>query len=282
MFLALALSTAFAQPQMQSFTVYDGDHRQEYFEIKDAAVRANADSAVALFDTHGIQITNGVGTINTQTLEASEQMCHEEKFSQEPGASFCSGSLIAPDRVLTAGHCVDESDPCESITIAFNYNASAADKWQTTFASEELYKCKKVIAREETISGLDYTVIQLDRPAIGHAPVKLAKQDVAAGDAIYLLSHPSGMPLKLSSSKGVKHIDGPRFTAEIDSFGGSSGGPIFSAKTNELVGILVAGESDFAWSNGCMISNNCTNGSCDGEHAVSILEIMESAAAAGN
>src|SRR5262245_32406186 len=54
-----------------------------------------------------------------------------------PGVTFCSGTLIDEDLVLTAGHCTDAwSDPANGITevwVTFDSEASVdTDTWEVT------------------------------------------------------------------------------------------------------------------------------------------------------
>ena len=47
---------------------------------------------------------------------------HKHRLQQ----AYCSGTLVAPDRIVTAGHCVD-STSCDTTTFLFNYYVTARD-----------------------------------------------------------------------------------------------------------------------------------------------------------
>jgi len=45
------------------------------------------------------------------------------------------------------------------------------------------------------------------------------------------------------------------FDANLDTFGGNSGSPVFDARTNAVVGILVRGADDYREEGGCDVVN---------------------------
>ena len=56
------------------------------------------------------------------------------------------------------------------------------------------------------------------------------------------------------------------FVANLDTYGGNSGSPVFASDTNRVEGILVRGETDFEQTPaGCQISLVCPTSGCRGE-----------------
>ena len=47
-------------------------------------------------------------------------ICPNEKFANSNSVSACTGFLIAPDLILTAGHCFESIDDCENKLIIFD------------------------------------------------------------------------------------------------------------------------------------------------------------------
>ena len=55
------------------------------------------------------------------------------------------------------------------------------------------------------------------------------------------------------------------FVANLDTYGGNSGSPVFNSDTHEVEGILVRGERDFVQAGGCTVSLVCPDTGCRGE-----------------
>ena len=66
------------------------------------------------------------------------------------------------------------------------------------------------------------------------------------------------------------------FTANLDTFGGNSGAPVFDMNTGLVEGIVVRGESDFNYDSdrSCFVLNKCNEGECRGEDVVRITNIL--------
>ena len=63
------------------------------------------------------------------------------------------------------------------------------------------------------------------------------------------------------------------FVANLDTYGGNSGSAVFNTDTGLVEGILVRGENDFVYSNGCRVSNVCPAPGCRGEDVTKISEL---------
>ena len=53
--------------------------------------------------------------------------------------------------------------------------------------------------------------------------------------------------------------------ANLDTYGGNSGSPVFNAQNNKVEGILVRGETDFVSNGQCNVSLVCPSTGCRGE-----------------
>lgn len=172
-------------------------------------------------------------------------VCAEEEFSNQPIESVATAFLIDENHLLTVGHAVGSSSICkDSIFFAFNY------LWDGTKVSplkgEDLFFCKAVVASQ--YNGIDYAIVELDRKVVGIEPLELDLEHISyAGEEIYTIGHPLQLPKKYADGTMRNHPEenSNYLTAELDSFRGNSGSPIFSKTTNKVIGILKDGEVDF-------------------------------------
>lgn len=259
-----------AQAQMSADAVYRGDTRQELHEVQDARILRVADATASVFDLKNLKRQGNEYLINTTPMSQAMKICSDERFADQPSAADCSAVLIAPDRVLTAGHCLN-AKTCATTAFAFGFAMKDTTGWPDRFSADAVYTCKRIVSRSNTES-LDYAVIELDRSVQDRRPVEMASSRVSIGDQVFLLSHPAGVPLKYSPPNQVLTSRKNRFMAEIDALGGSSGGPVFSAVTHELVGILVAGEEDYVKDKkkNCRRVLECEPGQCTGEESTHV------------
>ena len=88
--------------------IYGVDNRKDYYEIDSAGAKANAEAVVALFDVDNV-VDQGDGTsqLKIREFKSEYRLCDDETFATQPCGAFCSGVLVAPDVIASAGHCVD-------------------------------------------------------------------------------------------------------------------------------------------------------------------------------
>ena len=87
------------------------------------------------------------------------------------------------------------------------------------------------------------------------------------------MGHPSGLPLKFANGAQVKDTSNASyFVANLDTYGGNSGSPVFNEDDGTVEGILVRGDTDFVRDNGCFISNVCPTTGCRGEDVTRTTE----------
>jgi len=227
--------------------IYGDDDRLDMYEVKNKDVLKNAEAVMSMWDKLDV-IPNRDGTysLRTSTFGYSYSLHRDELFySQQIGAS-CTGFLVAPDVVVTAGHCINSTN-YKSRVFVFGYKMQSKSYLETKkITSDKVYFVKKVLGwKLDKSSGSDFAVIQLDRPVKGVTPLKVSKKRVKTSQYVYLMGHPCGLPLKFApNGKVVSSWRTAYFIATVDAFGGNSGSPVFNAD-HEVVGILVRGEPDF-------------------------------------
>lgn len=262
--------------KIQNKVIYGEDNRLQYFQVRRADVREVADSTAAVVRTTSLsQAPNGKTNIRAQSFQRNAGVCSSEPFSQEPSGAFCSAFLVGDDMMATAGHCID-SARCPQSSFVFTYRMSSQNQAPTEVDSSEVYSCEAVLERAQT-GAEDFALVKLDRPVRGHRVLTLAKTPAQAGDSLFVVGHPSGIPTKVTEKGWVRSVSPQYFTASLDTYGGNLGSAVFNEATLEVVGILVRGESDFVYDsqNRCLMSNRCPEDGCRGEDVTHISYISE-------
>lgn len=280
--IKFAVAASFISVGAQAFdkrtkVVYGKDDRLDVYQVSDPALVAMADSTAAMISNASLNlntVTNAVA-IAQSLFGADYGLCKDEPFYSQPNGAMCSGVLVGPDLLATAGHCVSEFD-CSSQSFVFNYKMGGPGLNPVAASINDVYNCKKVVARELT-RNQDYALIQLDRPVVGHSIAKLSATPAKKGDSLILIGHPVGLPTKIAGGANVRKDEAGYFVANTDSYGGNSGSAVFSAVTGEVVGLLVRGEEDFKYDIGgqCMRSNYCSDGECRGEDITHIDYVIK-------
>jgi V8-like Glu-specific endopeptidase len=213
-------------------------------------VLKNADATVALIEAGNLQ-TQPDGSSNlvgTSFAEAYE-LCPTERFTRQPTCAFCSGVLVAPDIVATAGHCVaDESIPPESIRIVFDFRMKNSDTAILSAPADNVYKVVEVLDAQLTLApDRDWALVRLDRPVVNRQPAKMrASGEIRKDETVYVIGHPCGLPQKYAGGSAILNNDAEHFfSANLDTYGGNSGSPVFNKQSNQVEGLLVRGANDF-------------------------------------
>ncbi|MBW2257530.1 MAG: trypsin-like peptidase domain-containing protein [Deltaproteobacteria bacterium] len=245
----------------------------------------DSDGTVALMDWSSLRYkrrndTWEITSNETFSSVSGYPVCDHEPYKGQPNPAWCSGFLVAPDIIATAGHCMDW---CSDTAFVFGFQ-TVDDEPKMTFDNDDVYGCGSVLAAQQTGSGSDWALVQLDRPVVGHAPLVYRESGIIPdNEPIYVIGHPVGLPKKYADGATVRdNSPGPYFVAPLDTYGGNSGSAVFSTNTalvegTPLVeGILVRGEADFVYNETleCVESNWCLYDGCTGEEVTRITEIQ--------
>jgi V8-like Glu-specific endopeptidase len=147
---------------------------------------------------------------------------------------YCSGTLIASNLFLTAGHCVGSSTLGDY--IAFNYERAAGS---TTLLTQTHARVNAIV--EDGLGGIDYAILRLDgTPGATWGISAVATTDAEVGAAITIIGHPSGQPKQIEAGTVASRSTGYLRYGNVDTLNGSSGSGILNS-SGQLVGVHTNG-----------------------------------------
>lgn len=248
-------------PALGTDIIYGDDDRYEVDDYPNRDFRELAKSVAGMVKKSYLRNDISDPTLMNfvkRTSEEKFELCEEEPFAKQYTLPICSGFLIAPDTIVTAGHCIEDESDCSNYKWVFDFKKSS-----TKIKKTDVFSCKKIFERQLTESRFklkDYAVIQLDRPVLGRAPLKFRRKKKArVGTKLVVIGHPSGLPMKITDNAKIKILNKQElkkpisslfkrryyFNANLDTYSGNSGSPVFNRKTKLVEGILVQGGDDY-------------------------------------
>lgn len=266
--------------------IYGVDNRIEVSEGS-AFERHLAKSAAVMISSQSLNYTSDKQvffealTLN-DFLEMTEgkRACEGERFIDQKVPSECSGFLIGPDLIVTAGHCTAVPDFCSDFKWVFDFKTDPSKGAEILVRADDVYSCKKVVSELLDMNyGLDYALVRLDRKVQDRAPLKInGSQKIQDEATLMVIGSPSGLPLKIATGAQVRDNTHPfYFSANLDTFQGSSGSAVFNAETGIVEGIIVRGENDYVTNTELMCTevNRCSDEGCRGEEVTRLTAIPE-------
>jgi hypothetical protein len=195
-------------------------------------------------------------------------LCKTERFYDQPAPGYCSGFLLTENLFVTAGHCVRSSLDCSYMAIVFDFEKTQARPLHLV-PRDSVYFCQELVEQiSDTVLGLDYAVIRLNRLVDDRSPLPVRKQGrVLDNEVLTTLGHPNGLPTKVvTSAQVLENTHSGYFVTELRRFSGSSGSPLLS-KSGVVEGIVVRGDADYIYDPPlqCYRAKACSEQPCFGE-----------------
>lgn len=252
--LTLALSLysigAQASPLRLPKVIYGEDNRTLMQNYPDSSIKNVARSTAAMFDKTKLKKDDNGNykIVGASSLKEAFNVCPDESFSQELSAASCSGFLVAPNLLLTAGHCINTASECRGSVWVFDYTSNRVNKEHPVINAQMLYRCQSImLSAYDVKNDLDYSLIELDREVTDRLPL-LVRTDgkVESDEELVAIGHPSGLPTIIADGGfAYKNEHSQIFGANLDTFSINSGSVVINKKTKEVEGILIRGQMDY-------------------------------------
>lgn len=259
--------------------LWGGDNRKEAYQV--GPVFRDSVEAVGILLTDQDFEENADGDSLTLTLRQSlsdeyddktegQAFCPEVRFTEQARAQrACASTLVAPDLLLTARHCVtrhvgaldnDGKNLCPFLNVAFGYKLNSEGLVPSSIPKQDVYECEwvKVLNRDDGNQNVhsDLALIKLKGSVKDRKHTYPAYSLPAPRQERFYLGFPFGAPMKMSTgaiiesyytqkylqvnsiqkwsseesiAREEKHHSSLLFI-KGDIFPGDSGGPLFDEK----------------------------------------------------
>lgn len=277
--LLLLSLLACATTGVQERPVFGVDNRKEVIHAGPAtcAVGSTVFAIVAKSDLQR-GAANTWRVAQRQTLEDAG-WCANTRFSAQPVLARCTGFLIAPDTVATAGHCIHEEGvastlgvSCQNARLILDFKLALTREANTFFPDENVFACAEVLAGTDSRFGPDWRVIRLDRSSDRPRIPVYAGNPLSSSQDLRVVGHPLGLPMKAADDGRVFGYTNGRYRTTLDTFRGNSGSPVYTIVDNQalVVGMMTGGTQDtrHAPTDDCVTEFVCAEGAdCRGQLA---------------
>lgn len=258
--------------------IYGKDDRREAYMESDPGIQSNTGKVVAFFQRSSLRFNadGSASIINPSSYKRKVGLCDDEPFCLQPSVSYCTGFAISENMIVSAGHCLTDLSP-DDIVCVFDYRLTPNGNIVQTIKASDIFFPTSIVKREyDRSTSRDFLVVRVR----GQIPQsRIATIDSSAmlpvNLPVYVIGHPQGLPLKVAKNAKIRSNTNPEyFVANLDTYGGNSGSPVFNATNHRVVGIMVRGGQDFVKVGNCKRSKKCPDSGCDGEEVTRIISIF--------
>ncbi len=234
----------------------------DWNEISDDQIKRNAECIAAICMKDSLLTgKKGFSTLKVKNYGKTFNLCDIEPFRDQPIAvgPMVTCFLVKENVIATAAHFVNEENVSD-FSIVFGFKMTDAISPVIRIPNENIYQGVKLLSRVYKRKGIggngsDWALVKLDRKVVGQTVATLSTKGPSRGQAVYVIGHPCGLPLKYGA--GISISNNPNescFNVNLKTYSGNSGSPVFDLHTHEVVGFVVRGANrDFRWTgNGWM------------------------------
>lgn len=205
-------------------------------------------SVCALIPKRLLREQNGMFILEASPLrdciirEYGLKVCNNVQFSNEVNPSCGTAWAFKNDLIVTADHCCMNKETADSLYFVFEFLQTER---RALIKPENVFTALDVVQKKNEDANLQFSIIRLNKkvpaPLFDYLDRNTAKQ----GDALYMLGHPLGLPLKFTNHGMIYSVTSNTLSTDLDAFKGNSGSPVFNEETNKVIGILIKGQTDF-------------------------------------
>ena len=142
--------------------IYGVDNRHDLYQVSDPLLVKAARASAAMVHQSFIAYDSYHSEIyfTRETLKERKKLCSGERFAEQQAVADCSGFLIAPDLLVTAGHCFMQQSDCDEYHWVFDMAIHRPGETHPRVSPQQIYSCAEVITRQLTFSEDGSTVFQ--------------------------------------------------------------------------------------------------------------------------
>lgn len=164
---------------------------------------------------------------------------------REPTVGTCTGFIVAPDLVLTAGHCIDAVDHVGNLRVVLDY-AREDGTLPRRLGKDQVFSVS-VDARSEDARH-DWATLRIRGGSFPRRVAPLCRpSDICDGrEGVWSIGHPLGMSRRYLAQHRVLRRSESHVVTDLDTYVGSSGSPVFDRHVGRVLGLVVSGRPDFS------------------------------------
>lgn len=233
---------------------------------------ANESIAMLIEKKNIVKISNEYYKIETETNKSKDvlNLCEKLPFGNQPVIGVGTTFLVKGNQFMTAKHVIQRN--IKDYVVVFGIDQLDSKITNSLIPKEDIFFPNKIV---NNLNDIDVLTFNVDRE-INRSPLVYGKsKELKVRHWVYSIGHPSGLPKKIALNASILNNNNFQyFYTSLDTFQGNSGSPVFDFYTNSVIGILVAGETDYIFNGSCYELNTCSYPKCKGEKVIRIEEVL--------